>query len=194
MKRNIRMISAAMAAVLVLTMTACGGGSSNSGGSGGSSGSGKDSQGGGSSAAVNADCVYNSQQIILEDEEEGFLDNMNIDSLAYRDGRLYATGYSLGYSDSGTHMLLNFNPDGSDLQYNMLMGGGMEDVISMSIGADGNYYIARVSYDGDSASYAGPGEEQGAEGPASEEGPAGATGAVPEEELPDAEDAPVNEM
>ena len=183
-----------MAAVLALTMTACGGGSSSS------SSGGKEPQGGGTAAAADADCVYSSQQIVLEDEEEGFLDDMNVDSLAYRDGRLYATGYSLGYSDSGTHMLLNFNPDGSDLQYNMLMGGGMEDVISMSIGADGNYYIARVSYDGDSASYAGPGEEQGAEGPASEEGPvpeegpAGATGAVPEEELPDAEDAPVNEM
>ena len=195
-----------MAAVLVLTMTACGGGSSNSGGSGGSSGSGKDSQGGGSSAAVNADCVYNSQQIILEDEEEGFLDNMNIDSLAYRDGRLYATGYSLAESDSGSHMLMNFKPDGSDLQYSFLIGGAMDDVISMSIGADGNYYIAKVTYDSSSVGQAGADEGPGAEGPASEEGlvteegpvveegPAGATGAVPEEEPEEGDNAPVNEM
>ena len=181
-----------MAVVLALTTTACGGGNSSSGG-------GKDPQTG-SASAVDTNCVYSSQQIVLEDEEEGFLDDLNVDSLAYRDGRLYATGYSLGYSDSGSHMLLNFNPDGSDLQYNMLMGGGMDDVISMSIGADGNYYIARVSYDGDSAAYAGPGEEPGTEGPVteegpvSEEGPAGATGAAVQEELEDAENAPVHEM
>ena len=96
-----------MAVVLALTTTACGGGNSSSGG-------GKDPQGG-SASAVDTNCVYSSQQIVLEDEEEGFLDDLNVDSLAYRDGRLYATGYSLGYSDSGSHMLLNFNPDGSDL-------------------------------------------------------------------------------
>ena len=177
-----------MAAVLALSMTACGGGSSNSGGSG------KDSQSGGSSAEVNAECVYNSQQIILEDEEEGFLDDLNVDSLAYRDGRLYATGYSLANADSGSHMLMNFKPDGSDLQYSLLLGGGMDDVISMSIGADGNYYIAKVSYDGDSTGFVSADDGTGSEGPVSEEGPAGATGAVPEEELQDADNAPVNDM
>ena len=68
-----------MAAVLALTMTACGGGSSSSSSSGG----GKEPQGGGTAAAADADCVYSSQQIVLEDEEEGFLDDMNVDSLAW---------------------------------------------------------------------------------------------------------------
>ncbi|MBP3879178.1 MAG: hypothetical protein J6D46_02570, partial [Lachnospiraceae bacterium] len=137
MRRITRMISAATAAVLALTMTACGGASSSS-----SSGA-KDPQSGAGAAAVNADCVYSSQQIVLEDEEEGFLNDLNVDSLAFKDGRLYATGYSLGSSDSGSHVLMNFNPDRSDLQYNMLIGSGMQDVISMSFGDDGNYYIAR---------------------------------------------------
>ena len=184
-----------MAAVLALTMTACGGASSSS-----SSGA-KDPQGGAGTAAVNADCVYSSQQIVLEDEEEGFLNDINVDSLAFKDGRLYATGYSLSNSESGSHVLMNFNPDGSDLQYNMLMGAGMQDVISMSFGSDGNYYIARVTYDGDSAAYVSPEEgpvtEEGPaaeEGPVPEEGPGGATAAAPVEELEDAENAPVNEM
>ena len=109
------------------------------------------------------------------DDEDGILTDLNIDSLAYRDGRLYATGSSYGYDDAGSHVLMNFAPDGSDFQYTLLMGGSLEDVISMSIGEDGNYYIARVSYDSDSVGFTGTeenAEQPGGEVPAEEEVPA----------------------
>ena len=95
-----------------------------------------------------------------------------MESLTYKDGRLYSSGYSYSFSDSGTHAIANFAPDGSDLQYSLLIGGGMQDVLAMSIGSDGNYYIARVSYSGDSVGFTPSGGGQS--GPGSEEGPGGA--------------------
>ena len=70
--------------------------------------------------------------------------------------------------------MLNFAPDGSDLQYSMLMGAGTEDVLSVNIGADGNYYVAKVSYDSSSLGFTTP--EGNQEGPAGSEGPAQETG------------------
>ena len=136
------------AAVLALTMTACGGGSNNTGNSGEKP-----------EETATADCVYSAEQIVLEDEE-GNLQDLNIDHLAYRDGRLYATGFSYGNSDMGSHVLLDFATDGSDLRYCTLLGGGLNDVISMNIGPDGNYYVVRVNYDSDSIGFSGAGSTQ----------------------------------
>ena len=146
-----------MAAVLTLTLTACGGGSSEK----------KDSGKENTPEAVAADstgCVYSAEQIAIEDEE-GMLGELNVEQLSYLNNRLYATGFSYGDMDMGSHVLLNFAPDGSDLQYTTLMGGGMEDIISINIGSDGNYYMARVSYEGESfgASSAGSTQDEHAE-------------------------------
>lgn len=144
-----------MAAVLALTMTACGGGGNTSDpGSGGGSGSGS---GTGTEAVSSADCVYSTESIILEDED-GYLEDLSIDNLAYRDGRIYGTGFVYGSdADMGSHVLLNFGADGSDLQYTTLMSGGMEDVIAMNIGMDGNYYVVRLTYDSAAMGFAGAG-------------------------------------
>ena len=145
-----------MAAVLAVTLAACGGSS------GGSGGSGKPAeQGGGTQneAASPADCVYSAEQLMLTDSE-GLLTDLNVDGLAYRDGKLYATAFSFGEWDEGTHLLMNFEPDGSDMQYSMLMSGGMEDIISIHIGQDGNYYLARVAYDGSAVGYSQAGSTQ----------------------------------
>ena len=178
------MISALLAAVLALSMTACGKGGS---------GSDQNETGSGAASAESTDCVYSSEQIVIDDED-GILTDLNIDSLAYRDGRLYATGSSYGYDDAGSHVLMNFAPDGSDFQYTLLMGGSLEDVISMSIGEDGNYYIARVSYDSDSGGFTGTeenAEQPGGEVP-TEEGPADTTAAAPVEETA-ADEAPAQD-
>ena len=164
------MISVVMAAVLALTMTACGKGGND-----------KKEPDGGTQAAASSDCVYSAQPIELQDNE-GFLADFNMENLICKDGRIYAAGYSYGFSDSGTHALVNFAPDGSDLQYSLLIGGGMQDILAMNIGSDGNYYVAKVSYDGNSAGFtSGDGEQSGpggAEGPAGavEEGPGSAEG------------------
>ena len=125
------------AAVLALSLTACGSGNSD-----GNSGSGS---AGGKEPSSSAQNVYSSEEVVLNDEE-GMLEDMSVEGLTYCNGRLYAKGFSFGDNDSGSHILLNFAPDGSDLQYTMLMGSGMEDVIATSVGPDGNFYIARVSY------------------------------------------------
>ena len=163
-----------MAAVLALTMAACGKGGND-----------KKEPDGGTQAAASSDCVYSAQPIELQDNE-GFLADFNMENLICKDGRIYAAGYSYGFSDSGTHALVNFAPDGSDLQYSLLIGGGMQDILAMNIGSDGNYYVAKVSYDSDSAGFttadgeqSGPGGAEGPagaveEGPRSAEGPAGA--------------------
>ena len=170
-----------MAIVLTLTMTACG-----------KEGSDKKETDGGNGTVSSGDYVYSAQPVALQDSD-GFLADFNMESLTYKDGRLYSSGYSYSFSDSGTHAIANFAPDGSDLQYSLLIGGGMQDVLAMSIGSDGNYYIARVSYSGDSVGFtpsgggqSGPGSEEGSEaveeglgGPAEagseavEEGPGG---------------------
>lgn len=128
-----------MAAILALSMTACGGGSSEKPDAGSEP----------AAESSGTDCVYSSEQVILEDTD-GMLEGLTVDNLLYKDGRIYAKGFTYGGFDTGVHILLNFNPDGSDLQYSILMGSGMEDIISTSIGSDGNYYIARISYEGDS--------------------------------------------
>ena len=170
------MISVVMAAVLALTTAACGKGGSD-----------KKEPDGGTQAAVSGDYVYSAQPVELQDKD-GSLADFNMENLMYKDGRIYAAGYSYGFSDSGTHALVNFAPDGSDLQYSLLIGGGTQDVLAMNIGSDGNYYVAKVSYDSDSIGFtsvdgeqSGPGSEEGPaeaveEGPAGavEEGPAGA--------------------
>ena len=125
-----------MAIVLTLTMTACGKGDSD-----------KKETDGGNGTVSSGDYVYSAQPVALQDSD-GFLADFNMESLTYKDGRLYSSGYSYSFSDSGTHAIANFAPDGSDLQYSLLIGGGMQDVLAMSIGSDGNYYIARVSYSG----------------------------------------------
>ena len=164
------MISVVMAAVLALTMTACGKGGND-----------KKEPDGGTQAAASSDCVYSAQPIELQDNE-GFLADFNMENLICKDGRIYAAGYSYGFSDSGTHALVNFAPDGSGLQYSLLIGGGMQDILAINIGSDGNYYVAKVSYDGNSAGFtSGDGEQSGpggAEGPAGavEEGPGSAEG------------------
>lgn len=164
-----------MAAVLTLTLTACGGGSSDK------KDSGKENTPE-AATADSADCVYNAEQVVIEDEE-GMLGELNVEALSYMNGRMYATGFSYADADMGSHVLLNFAPDGSDLQYTTLMGGGMEDIISISIGSDGNYYMARVSYEGESfgTSSAGSTQEEhaqaaepGAEAAAEAAGPEGA--------------------
>ena len=162
------MISVVMAAVLALTTAACGKGGSD-----------KKEPDGGTQAAVSGDYVYSAQPVELQDND-GSLADFNMENLMYKDGRIYAAGYSYGFSDSGTHALVNFAPDGSDLQYSLLIGGGTQDVLAMNIGSDGNYYVAKVSYDSDSIGFtSGDGEQSGPgseEGPAEavEEGPAGA--------------------
>ena len=160
MKRNTRMISVMMAIVLTLTMTACGKGGSD-----------KKETDGGRETVSSGDYVYSAQPVALQDSD-GFLADFNMENLTYKDGRLYSAGYSYSFSDSGTHAIANFAPDGSDLQYSLLIGGGMQDVLAMSIGSDGNYYIARVSYSGDSVGFTPSGGGQS--GPGSEEGPGGA--------------------
>lgn len=149
-----------MAIVLALTMTACGKGGSD-----------KKETDGGQGTAPSGDHVYSAQPVALQDND-GFLADFNMENLMYKDGRLYGSGYSYSFSDSGTHAIANFSPDGSDLQYSLLIGGGMQDVLAMNIGSDGNYYVARVSYDGDSMGFTPSGGGQS--GPGSEEGPGGA--------------------
>ena len=148
-----------MAIVLTLTMTACGKGGSD-----------KKETDGGNGTVSSGDYVYSAQPVALQDSD-GFLADFNMESLTYKDGRLYSSGYSYSFSDSGTHAIANFAPDGSDLQYSLLIGGGMQDVLAMSIGSDANYYIARVSYSGDSVGFTPSGGGQS--GPGSEEGPGG---------------------
>ena len=104
------------AAVLALSLTACGSGNSD-----GNSGSGS---AGGKEPSSSAQNVYSSEEVVLNDEE-GMLEDMSVEGLTYCNGRLYAKGFSFGDNDSGSHILLNFAPDGSDLQYTMLMGSGM---------------------------------------------------------------------
>ena len=169
-----RVLCAVMAAVLTLTLAACGKGGSEQKEPG--AGTGAVTGAGGETAAA-VDCVYNAEQLMLSDDE-GLLGDINIDGMAYSSGRLYATGFSFGELDTGTHILMNFGPDGSDMQYNLLMGGGMEDIISIHIGQDGNYYLARISYDGSALAFSSNGSTQeesaAAEEPLPEsEGPAG---------------------
>ena len=195
--RPARLISAVLAAVLALTLAACGGG--NGGGSG-SSGKPAEQQGGSAAPeAASTDCVYSAEELVLTDDE-GLLTDLNVESLVNRDERLYATAFSFGEWDMGTHLLMNFNKDGSDMQYSMLMGGGLEDIISIHIGNDGNYYLVRVTYDdesigqsqnGSTQNESAAGTEPGAEGPAGAEaegpeaeGPAGAEAEGPESEGP----------
>ena len=139
------------AAVLALTMAACGGGSSSGGGGE------KPAAGGGETESADTNCVYSAEQIILDDE--GALGDLSVDGLYYKDGKLYATGFYYGDSDTGSHVLLNFDPDGSNLQFSPLMGG-MDDIICTSIGSDGNYYVARISYDADEAGFSANGSTQ----------------------------------
>ena len=102
-----------MAIVLTLTMTACGKGGSD-----------KKETDGGNETVSSGDYVYSAQPVALQDSD-GFLADFNMESLTYKDGRLYSSGYSYSFSDSGTHAIANFAPDGSDLQYSLLIGGGM---------------------------------------------------------------------
>ena len=155
-----------MAAVLALTMTACGRG-------------GRDQKepetGNATETAAAQDCVYSAEQIAVQDSD-GIMSDLNVENMAYKDGRLYAAGYSYSFSDSGNHILLNFAPDGSDLQYSMVMGSGMEDVISVNIGSDGNYYLAKVSYDSEAMGFTssdGPGSEAGPSGESESGDPSG---------------------
>ncbi|MBQ1403724.1 MAG: hypothetical protein IIY85_00365, partial [Lachnospiraceae bacterium] len=103
------MISIVTAAILALSVTACGGGNSD-----GNSGS-----AGGNEPSSSTQNVYSSEEVVLNDEE-GMLEDMSVEGLTYCNGRLYAKGFSFGDNDSGSHILLNFAPDGSDLQYTML--------------------------------------------------------------------------
>ena len=203
-----------LAAVLALTLAACGG---NGGGNGGSGSSGKpaEQQGGAAAEASSADCVYSAEELVLTDDE-GLITDLNVETLVNRDNRLYATAFSFGEWDMGTHLLMNFKEDGSDMQYSMLMGGGMEDIISIHIGNDGNYYMVRVAYDGasigqsqegstqdESAADMEPGTEAedlggpGPEGPESEgpesEGPAGPESEGPGGPSEDAAEGPTAE-
>ncbi len=130
-----------MAAVLALSLTACGGSSDGGGTGSGGTGSG----GGGETQTSSAQNVYSAEEVVLSDEE-GMLEDMSVEGLTFCDGRLYAKGFVFGEYDSGSHVLLHFAPDGSDLQYSLLMGGGMEDIIATTVGPDGNFYVARVSY------------------------------------------------
>ena len=162
MKHYTRMISIATAAVLALSLTACGGKSDGNS----APETGKDP----SSSAEN---VYSAEELILNDED-GMLEDMSVEGLTFCDGRLYAKGFSFGENDSGSHVLLNFAPDGSDLQYAMLMGSGMEDIIATSVGPDGNFYVARVSYGDENFEFSSEGvtfdEHASAEEPGEEPG------------------------
>ena len=83
--RPARLISAVLAAVLALTLAACGGG--NGGGSG-SSGKPAEQQGGSAAPeAASTDCVYSAEELVLTDDE-GLLTDLNVESLVNRDERL----------------------------------------------------------------------------------------------------------
>ena len=107
-----------MAIVLTLTMTACGKGGSD-----------KKETDGGNGTVSSGDYVYSAQPVALQDSD-GFLADFNMESLTYKDGRLYSSGYSYSFSDSGTHAIANFAPDGSDLQYSLLIGGGILTILT----------------------------------------------------------------
>ena len=139
-----------MTASLILTLSACGGGSEGSGENSAPSG--------GQETAAAADYVYSAEQVIIEDEA-GELGDLSIDNLFFKDGKLYATGFYFGDSFTGSHVIMTFNPDGTDLQYTTLMGG-MEDIITTTVGTDGNFYIAGLSYDADSIGAAQTGSTQ----------------------------------
>ena len=139
-----------MTASLILTLSACGGGSEGSGDNSAPSG--------GQETAAAADYVYSAEQVIIEDEA-GELGDLSIDNLFFKDGKLYATGFYFGDSFTGSHVIMTFNPDGTDLQYTTLMGG-MEDIITTTVGTDGNFYIAGLSYDADSIGAAQTGSTQ----------------------------------
>ena len=72
-----------MAAVLALSLTACGG-SSDGGGTG--------SDGGGETQTSSAQNVYSAEEVVLSDEE-GMLEDMSVEGLTFCDGRLYAKGF-----------------------------------------------------------------------------------------------------
>ena len=67
------MICIMTAAVLALTMAACGGGSSSGGGGE------KPAAGGGETESADTNCVYSAEQIILDDE--GALGDLSVDGL-----------------------------------------------------------------------------------------------------------------
>ena len=129
MKQLKKMISLLVTASLILTLSACGGGSEGSGENSAPSG--------GQETAAAADYVYSAEQVIIEDEA-GELGDLSIDNLFFKDGKLYATGFYFGDSFTGSHVIMTFNPDGTDLQYTTLMGGMFE------ISIDGDMFKASV--------------------------------------------------
>ena len=156
---------------MALTLTACGGSSSDQKGNEGGSAA---------SPAADQNCAYSAQQVFLEDGQ-GILADVNLERLSYIDGKLYATGYSYGFSDAGSHILVNMDPDGANLKYSMLMGAGLADVLAIDIGTDGNYYVAGVTYNTETMGFT---TVTGSDGPSSEHASEGAPGDAPGNQAP----------
>ena len=156
---------------MALTLTACGGSSSDQNGNEGGSAA---------SPAADQSCAYSAQQVFLEDGQ-GVLADVNLERLSYIDGKLYATGYSYGFSDAGSHILVNMDPDGTNLKYSMLMGAGLADVLAIDIGTDGNYYVAGVTYNTETMGFT---TVTGSDGPSSEHASEGAPGDAPGNQAP----------
>ena len=170
------MISLLTAAVLALSIAACSGGKGSESASPDQGSAGKEQTQAADSADRN-NWVYSAEQLAIEDET-GELGDLSIDNLYYKDGRFYATGFYFGDSYTGSHVILSFAADGTDLVFSPLIGG-MEDIIAKGIGTDGNFYIAGVTYDPESIGFAdtgSTGEQAVTEGPA-----AGQTGAAAQE-------------
>ncbi|MDO5456011.1 MAG: hypothetical protein Q4F25_03730, partial [Eubacteriales bacterium] len=156
-------ISLALSAVMAVSLAACGGGSGSEGGNGGNGGNG----GGQTSEAVDVNCVYSAEQLMLDSGED--LTDLTLNTLRYVDDYIYASGYSYSDFGEGSHVLLKFSPSGDDVEVGYMMNGAAEDVLATCIGSDGNFYVVRAAYDDDLMDF----DEEGAGlGSTMSEGPA----------------------
>ena len=94
MKKLKKMISLLTAAVLTLSVAACGGGTGSESASPDAGSAGKEETQAADSADRN-NWVYSAEQLAIEDET-GELGDLSIDNLYYKDGRFYATGFYFG--------------------------------------------------------------------------------------------------
>ena len=169
------------AAVLTLSLVACGGGKENETAAPDQGTAGKEQTQAADETEDRTNWVYSAQQLAVEDET-GELSDLSIDNLYYKDGRFYATGFYFGDSYTGSHVILNFAADGTDLVYSPLVGGA-EDIIAKGIGSDGNFYIVGVTYDPNAigaADAAGTAENAAVETEGPAEGQTGAAAQEPE--------------
>ncbi len=122
-----------MAAVMAVTLSACGGSSSGSG-------SGNGSQSGGQGAA---NTVYSTQPLNLGEDVGVDMSTVSINKLYADSDRLYAIGYSSNSVVEG-YKTLTSAQDGHDLTIGDLLGGTGADLMESCIGTDGNYYVITI--------------------------------------------------